>query len=192
MGTSDFLLSFFSTFPTSLSNLCINFPFFFFAFFPFIYGAGSSCPEIWFRLKESELVALQWFPESPGADTDDFCMGDFCQIFFILTLFVTLTFFIQLLCNASLLSSNFHSGEEMVFVTELILHLFLLLCIWRLTLCSSGQEEGKSFLPFIAKKGGKAVWMDLVWYWVLYIRLSFNWIWCLFGLYSVIIIISKY
>lgn len=29
MGTSDFLLSFFSTFPTSLSNLCINFPFFF-------------------------------------------------------------------------------------------------------------------------------------------------------------------
>lgn len=49
-------------------HLCISFPF----FCLFTYGASSSCPEIWFRLKESEIVALQWFPESPGADTDDF------------------------------------------------------------------------------------------------------------------------
>lgn len=36
------------------------------------------------------------------------------------------------------------------------------------------------------------MWVDLVWYWVLYIRLSPNWIFCLFGLYLVIIIPKYY
>lgn len=102
-------------------------------------------------------MALQWFPESPGADTDDFCMGDFCQIFFILTLSVTLTFIIQLLCNAPLLFSNFHAGEEMAFLTELILHLFFIAVCLKIDFVFQWSRREEVISALYSQEGGKAV-----------------------------------
>lgn len=102
-------------------------------------------------------MALQWFPESPGADTDDFCVGDSCQIFFILTLSVTLAFFIQLRCNALLLFSNFHAGEEMPFPTEPILHLVFIAVCLKIDFMFQWSRRGEVISTLYNQEGGKAV-----------------------------------
>lgn len=85
-----------------------------------------------------------------------------------------LLFFIQLLCNALMLSSNFHAGEEMAFVTGLILHLFFVAVYLKIDFRFQWSRRGEVISALYSQEGGNAVWMDLVWSRVLFIRLSFN------------------
>lgn len=137
-------------------HLCISFPF----FCLFTYGASSSCPEIWFRLKESEIVALQWFPESPGADTDDFAWVISVRYFSSSPYLWLLWLLFSFSAMPHWFSAIFMQGKRWFMVQSWSYVCFLLLSVRRLTSCSSGQEEGKLFLPFIAKKvGGLHEWI---------------------------------
>lgn len=186
MNTSDFFLSFVSTFPTSLSNEVIYV--LAFLFLPVYLWSQFLLP---WNLIQTERIRNCGSPVVSRKSRSRhrwFCTGDFCQIFFILTLSVALMAFIQLLCNAPLIFSNFHAGEEMAYGTKLVLCLVFIAFCQKIDFMFQWSRRGEVISALYSQEGGRAVWMDLVWYWFLYIKLSFNWVWCLFGLYSIITI----
>lgn len=65
--------------------------------------------------------------------------------------------FIQLLCNAPLIFSNFHAGEEMVYGTKLVLCLFFIAFCQKIDFMFQWSRRGEVISALYSQEGGRAV-----------------------------------